>query len=214
MGNRGTPRAARGSGSELQTGEHRVELRLSPDAPPSSDSVAKWAIRAIVDRDGAAEERWQTPFQVVSAAPAIAPDELESEHVKGESCEVEIKLAAAGAPLGGTITGTLAINAPRRGPRSQDHRLPVPRPPLAPHREDVRRPHAGLEDARGGSQGGRPAGRGHPGAAVLALFASGRRANRNRGQPLGVLVGRDVDRLRLERTLQRAGAPRGGALQR
>jgi hypothetical protein len=93
----------------LAPGEHRTELSIPADAPAGSDFIAKWAARVVLERSRGGEDEVQAPFQVLSSPPTIAADELEFEHDKGESSDVDIRLASAGAPVGGKIAGTVVV---------------------------------------------------------------------------------------------------------
>jgi hypothetical protein len=98
-----------GPDGALAPGEHRVDVTLPDDAPASSEGLARWSVRLAVDREHAADERAASGFRVLSPPPTAAPDELEFEHEKGESSQVDIRLESAGAPVGGIVKGAVVV---------------------------------------------------------------------------------------------------------
>jgi hypothetical protein len=98
-----------GPSGELGPGEHHIDVPLPADAPASSEGLARWMVRLAVDREHAGDEEAEATFRVLSAAPSISPEQLEFEHEKGESSDVDIRLGSAGAPVGGTVKGTVVI---------------------------------------------------------------------------------------------------------
>ena len=99
-----------GTDGVLGAGEHRVDVSIPEDAPPGSDGMIKWAARVVVET-GSGDERAEARFRVLCAPPELDPDELELEREKGDSCDVDIKLARAAVPVGGAIEGRVLITA-------------------------------------------------------------------------------------------------------